>query len=162
MAAAKARASCRNSTAWPAARAAERGAREDADVAEAHRSRSAGGGPRSALPRKGDYPPGVERTLPVDTLLEPERGGVKAAAATAPARVRRDGDVRSARRDEGAPLRRLPDCFDRKLESPKLPWNEEAFCPRWLAYGAEERALRRRSRRRCATRRAARCGWTRA
>ena len=96
-----------------------------------------------ALPRKGDYPPGVERTPLVDTLLELERGGVKAAAATAPARIRRDGDVRSARRDAKARRSggRLPDCFDRKLESPKLPWNEEAFCPRWPAYGAEERAL---------------------
>ena len=102
MAAAKARASCRNSTAWPAAARPRRGAaktptspkRTEAGVREAAAA--------TVEALKGDYPPGVERTPLVDTLLELERGGVKAAAATAPARVRRDGDVRSARRDEGA------------------------------------------------------------
>ena len=124
--------------------------RTEADVREAAAATV------EALPRKGDYPPGVERTPLVDTLLELERGGVKAAAATAPARVRRDGDVRSARRDAKA---RAPAAGCRtarpQAESPKLPWNEEAFCPRWPPTAPSARCRRRR--RRCATRRAAPC-----
>ena len=128
----------------------------NAEVAEAHRSRSARGGRRDgrSTAAQGRLPGGRGADAARRHAPRARARRRQGAAATAPARVRRDGDVRSARRDAKARRSggRLPDCFDRKLESPKLPWNEEAFVRAGPPTAPRSARCRRRSRRRCATR----------